>query len=139
MTYQAIKQAHAQCMVCAPAGNNPDSLQLSFQRDGEQGVSAVFDVLAKHQGYNGILHGGMTSTLLDAAMTHCLFMQGITALTAELQVRFVAPIPVGIQASLSARLTAQKRGVYQLEGCIFAEEKIFARGRAKFIQGKQAM
>jgi acyl-coenzyme A thioesterase PaaI-like protein len=36
--------------------------------------------------YTGLLHGGMTSTLLDAAMTHCLFMQGVQALTAELTV-----------------------------------------------------
>lgn len=41
------------------------------------------------QEYEGQLHGRVISSLLDAAMTHCLFHHGIEAVTGELYVRFV--------------------------------------------------
>ncbi|WED23824.1 PaaI family thioesterase [Vibrio sp. JC009] len=134
--YKTAKQAHAHCMVCGDEDNNPDALQLSFESDGEKSVRALFDVTPRHQGYSGLLHGGMTSTLLDAAMTHCLFTQGVKALTAELVVRFMEPIKVGEQVTVSASLTGQRRGIYQLEALISTGQKALARASAKFIEPK---
>ncbi|WJV56093.1 PaaI family thioesterase [Prodigiosinella aquatilis] len=100
-------------------------------------------VSSQHQGYSGLLHGGITSTLLDAAMTHCLFMQGITALTAELTVRFMAPIRVSQALTVCARLLGQRRSIYQLEAWLvsglhiagqnIAANQRLARASAKFI------
>ena len=134
--YLAARQSHASCMVCGNADNNSDSLQLVFDCDSEKNVTTRFQVTERHQGYDGLLHGGMTSTLLDAAMTHCLFMHGIKALTAELVVRFMAPIPMGADLVISAKLTGQKRGIYQLEGTIIHNQKALARATSKFIQPK---
>ncbi|EKN6149857.1 PaaI family thioesterase [Yersinia enterocolitica] len=130
-------------MVCGSRENNPDSLELVFSQHPDGSVRAPFVVSPKHQGYTGLLHGGMTNTLLDAAMTHCLFMQGIKALTAELTVRFVAPIRVGQTLTICAQLLGQRRGIYQLEAwllsglhiarqCITGEQRL-ARASAKFI------
>lgn len=135
--YYNAKQAHANCMVCGRVENNPDSLQLMFESDTEGGVTAQFQVTSRHQGYDGLLHGGMASTLLDAAMTHCLFTHGVQALTAELVVRFIAPIPVGQQVTVSAHLVSQKRGIYQLEGFITLGLQSLARATAKFIKPKR--
>ncbi|PWI32417.1 PaaI family thioesterase [Vibrio albus] len=134
--YHAARQSHTSCMVCGQPENNPDSLQLAFESDVEKRVSTTFEVTERHQGYDGLLHGGMTSTLLDAAMTHCLFIHGIQALTAELVVRFMAPIPVGAELVVSAELTGQRRGIYQLEGSITHNQKALARATSKFIQPK---
>lgn len=134
--YQVAKQAHTYCMVCGEQASNPDSLQLSFELDGEKGVTAVFDVTPRHQGYNGLLHGGMTSTLMDAAMTHCLFTQGIKALTAELVVRFMKPIQIGDQIRVSASLSGKRHGIYQLEAQINKGQRTLARASGKFIEPK---
>jgi len=130
-------------MVCGCCENNPDSLELVFSQHPDGSVSAPFVVGLHHQGYTGLLHGGMTSTLLDAAMTHCLFMQGIKALTAELTVRFMAPIRVGQTLTVYGRLLSQRRGIYQLEAWLIsglhlagqqiAAEHRLARASAKFI------
>jgi uncharacterized protein (TIGR00369 family) len=123
-------------MVCGQSENNTDSLQLVFDCDSEKRVTTKFRVTERHQGYDGLLHGGMTSTLLDAAMTHCLFVHGIQALTAELVVRFMAPIPLGADLLVSAQLTGQRRGIYQLEGTITHDKKPLARATSKFIRPK---
>jgi uncharacterized protein (TIGR00369 family) len=142
-SYHNARQSHAHCMVCGSSENNPDSLELVFSQHPDGSVSAPFVVSPKHQGYTGLLHGGMTSTLLDAAMTHCLFMQGIKALTAELTVRFLAPIRLGQTLTVCAKLLGQRRGIYQLEAWLMsglhlagqqmAAEPRLARASAKFI------
>ena len=131
--YENAQQSHSDCMVCGQNEHNSDSLGLMFSRHLDGSVSAPFVVGSKHQGYTGLLHGGMTSTLLDAAMTHCLFMQGIQALTAELTVRFMAPIYLGQTITAYAKLLGQRRGVYQLEAWLMTEDQRVARASAKFI------
>lgn len=125
-------------MVCGSHENNPDSLELVFSQHPDGSVRAPFVVSPKHQGYTGLLHGGMISTLLDAAMTHCLFMQGIKAVTAELIVRFIAPVCVGQTITVCARLLEQRRGICQLEAWLLSGQHIagkqrLARASAKFI------
>ncbi|MBP8040140.1 MAG: PaaI family thioesterase [Aeromonadaceae bacterium] len=132
-SYQGAQQSHAHCMVCGLHDENPDSLGLVFSPHVDGSVSAPFVVSQRHQGYTGLLHGGMTSTLLDAAMTHCLFMQGIQALTAELTVRFMAPIHIGQGITVCSKLLGQRRGIYQLEAWLVAGHQRVARASAKFI------
>ena len=98
---------------------------------------APFQVTARHQGYDGLLHGGMTSTLLDAAMTHCLFARGVQALTAELKVRFISPVCTGQQVMVTADLVGSKRGIYQLEAQVTQGQQVLARASAKFIEPKK--
>jgi len=124
-------------MVCGTVENNPDTLRLAFSQDSEGIVTAPFQVTSRHQGYEGLLHGGMASTLLDAAMTHCLFTHGIQALTAELTVRFIAPVRTEQQVMLTAHLVGHRRGIYQLEALITQEQQILARASAKFIEPKK--
>ena len=136
-SYHFTKQAHNSCMVCGTVENNPDTLLLAFSQDSEGNVTAPFQVTSRHQGYDGLLHGGMASTLLDAAMTHCLFTHGIQALTAELTVRFVAPVRTEQQVMLTAHLVGHRRGIYQLEALITQEQQVLVRASAKFIEPKK--
>ncbi|MGR5144985.1 PaaI family thioesterase [Photobacterium alginatilyticum] len=136
-SYQVTKQAHNHCMVCGPVKNNLDTLQLVFSQDSEGKVTAPFQVTARHQGYDGMLHGGMTSTLLDAAMTHCLFAHGVQALTAELKVRFISPVCTGQQVRVTADLVGSRRGIYQLEAQVTQGQQVLARASAKFIEPKK--
>lgn len=138
-TYPKAMQSHSHCMVCSDPKFNPHSLNLRFQLDAEGWTNSQFSVTAQHQSYHGLLHGGMTSTLLDAAMTHCLLMRGIKALTAELSVRFIAPIRVGTTVTVQAKLLSQKRGFYRLEAFICQGSQQLARASAKFIQASDAL
>jgi len=118
-------------MVCGL----PSVLGLSFHAT-EQGVKASLKLKPEWQGYSGALHGGMIATLLDAAMTHCLFHQGIEAMTADLQVRYLAPVPCPGRIEISARLAGQRRLVYELDAELRAGGVVKARAKAKFMRNR---
>ncbi len=94
------------CFCCGR--DNPDGLKLDFTfRDGRVSTTVAFP--RKYQGYRGIVHGGLLSTVLDEAMVTLLNRMGHLAVTGELRVRFLSPLPVGESVDISARLV-QERG-----------------------------
>jgi len=82
------------CFVCGKA--NPIGLKVEFTVDREAlKISGVFTPRREHEGYRGILHGGLVSTLLDEAMVKLLWEAGIPAVSAALEVRLAKPALVG--------------------------------------------
>jgi len=134
--YQESLKSHAKCIVCSDGAQNPHSLQLQFQRTNENEVQATYLADEKHQGYNGLLHGGIASTLLDAAMTHCLLCFGVEALTAELNVRYHQPLLIQDRVKISGRMLNQRRGIYFLEATLSVNDIICVTGTGKFIKPK---
>ena len=60
---------HQECFACSQT--NEYGLQLQFESNvGE--VTCRTEINKPHQSYNGVVHGGIIATLLDAAMVHCL-------------------------------------------------------------------
>jgi acyl-coenzyme A thioesterase PaaI-like protein len=120
--------SHAQCMAC---GDNAE-LGLSFHAAGPR-VTASLTLRPEWQGYSGALHGGITATLLDAAMTHCLFHQGVEAMTADLQIRYLAPILCPDLIELEAQLVGQRKSIYELTAQLRSGGVVKARAKAKFM------
>jgi len=84
------RQAHPHCFACAAAADG--GLGLAFRALAGGGVAADWLCPAAFQGFDGILHGGLTATLLDGAMVHVLFARGIVARTAGLSMRYRRPL-----------------------------------------------
>ncbi|WP_321284385.1 PaaI family thioesterase [uncultured Vibrio sp.] len=129
-------QSHNHCAVCAPIENNPHSLSVHYQQLSDHSIFGKFDVLNRHQGYTGLLHGGIASSLLDGAMTHCLLSMGVEALTAQLDVRYHAPIALKEHIEITARCEREKRGVYQLVAQLSVNEEVRVSAIGKFIRPK---
>lgn len=123
--------SHTQCMACGVDAE----LGLRFHASA-QGVTASLRLKAEWQGYSGALHGGMTATLLDAAMTHCLFHQGIEAMTADLQIRYLAPVPCPDSIELEAHLIGHRKLVYELVAELRSAGVVKAHAKAKFMRRK---
>lgn len=130
--YQQTRQIHRHCHLCGDDG----PLRFKLLAPGQ--VSAEFRGEPRHQGYPGLIHGGVISSLLDSAMTHCLFSLGHQALTAELQVRFLAPAPLDTPLQLTATLLEQRRHRFTLESQLCLGDTPLARGSAKFLLPPQA-
>ena len=123
---------HSHCVMCGDL--NQLSLRLKFVPDESGNVAASFQGHSLLQGYDGILHGGVISALLDAAMTHCLFHRNIEAVTGQLFVRFLASVPYDARVTLRARLVEATPPLYQLQAELGDGCSVLARADAKFMQ-----
>ena len=103
------------CFVCGE--NNRIGLHLTFQL--EDGVTRTeFVPQADHQGYDGVVHGGILAALLDDAMANCLWLRGTAAVTAKMELRYRAPVPVGSRLLIYGRLVQEREKVATAEGWI---------------------
>ena len=75
---------------------NPSGLRLTFyEREDGAGVWAPWTAAREHEGYAGIVHGGIVTAVLDEIMAWTLYRQDIWAVTGKIAVTFRKPIKVG--------------------------------------------
>lgn len=128
--HAVIPASHERCLLCGH--KNPWSLGLVFAPAGGGVVEAVVTLHRGLQGYEGILHGGVISSLLDAAMTHCLFHDGIEAVTGDLHVRFVQPVPCEKRVTLRSWILTSFSPLYRLRAELLLDGRLMAWGEGKF-------
>lgn len=126
------ENGHTHCLVCG--ARNESSWGLRFQSNGSDGVSATFQAHPGLQGYDGLLHGGVVASLLDAAMTHCLFHHGVQAVTGDLRIRFVEPVPCRALLRIRARVLRTSPPLYRLRAELLHEERVMAWAEGAFMQ-----
>ena len=80
------------CFGCG--ADNSCGLQLKFE-GGDGRVFCRYVARREHEGYDGVLHGGVTASLLDELMGELVQRQGIYAVTGELTVRYLLPVQTG--------------------------------------------
>jgi acyl-coenzyme A thioesterase PaaI-like protein len=125
------KGVHPDCVSCS--ATSPVGLGLKFVVREDGGVESGFACREIYQGYPGLLHGGVTSMLLDAAMTNCLFSRGKVAVTARLIVRFRLPIRVDDTAVIRAWLRDYSPPLFVLEAELMQNGRVMASAAGKFI------
>ncbi|MBD3162194.1 MAG: PaaI family thioesterase [Candidatus Eisenbacteria bacterium] len=123
---------HDECLICGY--KNPWSLGLRFESDQSDGVCGRFTGSPRLQGYEGMLHGGVVAALLDAAMAHCLFHQGIQGLTGDLHVRFVQPVSCDATLEVRSRVESAVPPLYYLRAELLDGERVMAWAKATFMQ-----
>lgn len=128
-------ESHNGCLLCG--NQNPLSMKLKFAADSNMFVHADFKPHEMLQGYRGILHGGVICALLDSAMVNCLFHQNISAVTAEMQVKFIHPVNCGENLHLCAQIEKAFPPLYTMKAELTCSGKIYATAQAKFMQNSQ--
>jgi uncharacterized protein (TIGR00369 family) len=126
--------AHPRCIACSPQSEH--GLGLEFHDLGDGAVRATFACASLFEGYPGCLHGGIISTILDSAMTNCLFAHGHHAVTAELSVKFRAPVVLERVATTEARATRDLFPLFVMEASLIQDGQTKATATAKFIVTK---
>jgi uncharacterized protein (TIGR00369 family) len=119
-------ETDGKCFVCGR--KNPNGLKLSFEIDKEkQTLKTIFVASPTFQGWDGIVHGGIISTLLDEAMAKLVYELGFQSVTASLEIRFKKPAPIleplhvyGTITEVGKRLIRAKAYVTQEDGTILA-------------------
>ena len=130
-----LHRSHRRCVVCG--SDHPFGLRLDFTPCDDGSVEAVVDCEPLFQGYPGMVHGGIVSMLLDGAMTNCLFAHGVTAVTAEMAIRYHAPIRVGHELTARARMSDARRSLYSVQAELLQEGEVRATATATFMERPQ--
>ena len=122
---------HPHCVVCSP--NHPGGLCLRFTAAADDTVVADFRLDREVEGYVGWPHGGITSAILDGAMTNWLFAHDLTCVTAELSVRFRHPVLLNEPAKVTARLKKASHPLYVLDADITQNGRLKTQATGKFM------
>ena len=123
-------QDDRKCFVCGP--ENPVGLHLIFE-ESAGGIHTRMRFATHFQGWQGITHGGLISTLLDEVMAKAVQARGLYGVTAEMTVRFRKPVPTEKEVVVSGRVTEQRGRLVFTEGEIAdTEGNILASAQARF-------
>lgn len=119
-------ESYGNCFVCGE--KNLGGLRLNFEIDKEkQTLKTTFVAGPIFQGYDGVVHGGIISTLLDEAMAKLSYELGYNTVTASLEIRFKKAAPIlepllvcGEITEANQRLVKAKARVTKEDGTILA-------------------
>jgi uncharacterized protein (TIGR00369 family) len=118
------------CFVCGR--RNDGGLRLDpSSHDGRALLEWTPD--PRFQGYAGVLHGGLISTLLDEAMAHAVVSRVGFSPTVEIAVQFLKPVRTGTPLRVTAEILEERRRVVVAEAELVQEGEVRARARAKFL------
>lgn len=109
------EESNQWCFACGP--KNPIGLKLKFQEEGDT-YTTTFTGGLEHQSYDGIVHGGILSTLLDEIMAGYLYYKGYSAVTAKLDIRYRQPTPIQVPLKITGKVVSRKRSFYEMYGQI---------------------
>ncbi len=121
------------CFVCGK--KNPIGLSVDFTiNPGSQSLQATFIPTDNHQGYEGIVHGGILSALLDEAMAKLAFSLGFPVMTAEINVKFKSPAMLGEELFITGKLTRENKRLILAEATITRGPIIIAEATGKLLR-----
>lgn len=118
---------------------NPFGLKLTFFRTAG-GVLSPFMPEQRHEGYTGVVHGGIVTTVLDEVMAWALYAQEIWAVTGDLNVRFRRPVTVGVSTIAVAKIVALRSRTVDVAASLVESksDRLLAEATGTFVRVPEA-
>lgn len=121
------------CFVCGR--ENPIGFHLHFFQDGDGCVYADWTAKPEHQGFPGVLHGGLIGTLLDEILGRTAIANNIWCMTAQLDVRYKKPVPIGMPLKLKGEILRQKGRLIEGKGELLLDDgSLAAEARGTYLR-----
>jgi acyl-coenzyme A thioesterase PaaI-like protein len=93
---------YQRCYVCGQ--ENESGLKTVFRQDGER-IVTTFTGDERHQGYPGVVHGGILASILDETLGRTALFERAWVMTGRLEVRYRTPAPIGEELQITAWAT----------------------------------
>jgi len=121
------------CFGCGQA--NRTGLRLKFFVDEEQTIFCPLRLARRFEGPPGYAHGGVIATLLDEAMSKANRQFGVLAMTRQMEVEYLKPVPLGVGLLLTGRHVEASGRKHRCEAEIANENGVvLARAKGLFIE-----
>ncbi|HEV1996822.1 MAG TPA: PaaI family thioesterase [Candidatus Dormibacteraeota bacterium] len=123
---------YQQCFVCGQ--HNEHGLRTKYRQEGDR-IITVFTGEARHQGFPGVVHGGLISSLLDETMGRTALFERAWVMTGRLEVRYRKPAPVGEPLTVSAWPTRVRGLSVEARGEVRSSDgELLADGKGLFLK-----
>jgi acyl-coenzyme A thioesterase PaaI-like protein len=125
------------CFGCGP--ENPFGLHPRFyvetDADGGRRVVATFVARPEHQGFRGLVQGGILTAMLDEAMAHAVWAEGIFAVTGRLETVFRRPTPIETPLRVEGEVVSRRARVYETRArLLLADGTVAVDGTGTFVE-----
>ena len=131
LTLVSKHPSHQHCMLCS---SQPVlGLKLNFYSDHSQQVFAYFKSSIHQQGYEGILHGGFLSALLDSSMCQALFNQDIEGVTGDMNIRFLHEVKVDSEILMIGKVISSRHPLHKVEAELYVDGIVMVKSNARFM------
>ncbi|MCX6030900.1 MAG: PaaI family thioesterase [Chloroflexi bacterium] len=124
------------CFVCGES--NPAGVHVRFYEQEDGAVLARFTGAEHHQGYPGRMHGGVITAVMDEVMGRAIMArhgEAVWGVTAELTVRFVRLVPLGVELTAVGRITSENNRLFEGSGEIYLPDGTAAvKAAGKFVK-----
>ena len=123
---------YQRCFACGR--RNENGLHMVFHRQGDR-ITADFVPLVHHQGFPGVLHGGVIATLLDETMSRTGALRREWLVTARLDIRYREPAPIGQPLLVWGEIARQRKGAVDAVGAVErGDGTVVADARGLFLE-----
>jgi acyl-coenzyme A thioesterase PaaI-like protein len=126
------------CFGCG--GANPAGMKLAFDLDTDaRRARGSFILSQNYAGGGGFAHGGIIGVILDEAMGKISRLKDESAVTAEMKIDYLKPVPIGKPVLVEGWQEDEKgRNRFRVAEIRDAEGNLLARGKARFVIVTQA-
>src|SRR5580692_396144 len=121
------------CFACGR--DNPDGMRLKFTFDEEQNRFVCrFRLGKRYTGPPGHVHGGVIATILDDAMGKVNKLRNVVALTSQITVDYLKPVPLNQPLRVESReVRVRGRRHVNMAEILNSKDEVLARSRGLFI------
>jgi len=128
-----LKLPRNTCFVCGP--DNPDGMRLTFTLDEARNTFiCYFNLGDRYTGPPGHCHGGIIASILDDAMGKVNKLRHVIALTKEMTVEYLKPVPLHKPLRVEGReVSAQGRIHINSAEILNEKDEVLARSKGTFI------
>ena len=121
------------CFACGT--DNPIGLNMQFHRLGDM-VCSDITLQRNHEGWEGMAHGGIISTLLDEVMSWTvLYFKRTFLVTRKMNIKYIKPVSLGIPLTARGKILDEPgNSKIEVRGEIVdAAGKLLVRSRGEFV------
>jgi len=128
-----LRQIKNQCFACGRG--NPDGMHLKFTLDKErQTFVSRFRLDQRFTGPPGHCHGGIIATILDEAMGKVNRLRDVVALTSQMTVHYLRPVPLHKPLRVESReVSVHGRRHTNMAQILNKKNEVLARSQGIFI------
>jgi uncharacterized protein (TIGR00369 family) len=120
------------CFICGP--HNPIGLKVKPTRDPQTATATLSAAIpAEFQGWEGIAHGGILAALLDEVAAYAGMAVSTQIVTAELNVRYLKPVPTGVTITVTAKVREMTRRTVWVDAALVHDGVVMARAEARLV------